>query len=243
MRLERWGGLRCRIVEAASGRAEHVVVLLHGFGAPGADLVPLAGALGAPAGTAFVFPEAPLELPWGLDSRAWWMIDIERLERAMSGSGPREIPDEVPPGLPRARSGVLAMLGDVESSLKVPPERVVLGGFSQGAMLACDVALRRDVPPAGLALMSSTLLSSTEWTPLMPRLAGRPVLLSHGTLDPLLPFDVSVTLRDLLIDAGADMRWIPFRGQHEIPPPVLEGLATLVRDVAGGARGAGGAGR
>ena len=85
--------------------------------------------------------------------------------------------------------------------------------------------------------MSSTLLSATEWAPLMPRLAGRPVLLSHGTLDPLLPFQVAGRLRDLLIDAGADVRWIPFRGQHEIPPSVIEGLATLVRDVATGAGG------
>src|SRR4051794_30799179 len=88
------GQLRARIVRkadarpAASATRPLTVVLLHGFGAPGDDLVPLASALDAPAGTTFVFPEAlhdMMELvgPMYAGARAWWMIDMARFERAL----------------------------------------------------------------------------------------------------------------------------------------------------------------
>ena len=227
IRTETWGGLTCRVVPDPRGDGGPVVVLLHGFGAPGGDLVPLAGAFDVPPGTTFVFPEAPLELPWGYDSRAWWLIDMARLERALS-AGDSALPDEIPPGLPPSRDKVVAMLRELESELGATPDRLVLGGFSQGAMLSCDVALRMETPPAGLALMSATLLSATEWAPLAANLAGRRVLLSHGTQDPLLPFRVAERLRDMLVAGGAEVDWVPFRGQHEIPGVVLEGLARLV---------------
>ena len=61
------------------------VVLCHGFGAPGDDLVPLAEVLSAPPRTRFFFPEAPLALPapYG-DARAWWMLDLLRLEASFA---------------------------------------------------------------------------------------------------------------------------------------------------------------
>jgi phospholipase/carboxylesterase len=235
-RIENVGGLRCRFASEGDGP---VVVLLHGFGAPGGDLVALAGAIDAPHGTTFVFPEAPLELPWGFDARAWWLIDMERLERAVAGGTVNRLVDETPDGLDAARERVQSMLEELRARPSLHGRPLVLGGFSQGAMLACDVALRTaDVgdlaAPAGLALMSTTILSARAWTERMARLAGCRVLLSHGTADPLLPFSVAGRLRDLLLDAGADVRWIPFRGGHEIPPPVLEGLSAVIADVAHG---------
>src|SRR5262245_50743101 len=94
-------GLTARIV----GDAPLTVVLLHGFGASGDDLVPLADVIDAPA--RFVFPEAPIELG-GLygDSRAWWMLDLARLEEELRRGTPRDRRDEVPPGLPAARDQV-----------------------------------------------------------------------------------------------------------------------------------------
>ena len=79
MRRARLGGLDTVIVGEGDGPA---VVLLHGFGAPGEDLVPLARMLDAPPGTRFVFPVGPIELglPFS-EARAWWMIDISRFER------------------------------------------------------------------------------------------------------------------------------------------------------------------
>ena len=69
-------------------------------------------------------------------------------------------------------------------------------GFSQGAMISLDLALRSERPLAGLALMSATMLCASEWTALMPRRAKLPVMQSHGRVDPLLPYELAEKLRD-----------------------------------------------
>ena len=75
MREEQIGGLRARMTGGTDGKGGGqgpLVLLLHGFGAPGDDLVPLADVLNVPAGTRFVFPEGPLSLSFGPgDARAW----------------------------------------------------------------------------------------------------------------------------------------------------------------------------
>src|SRR3954447_22945350 len=88
------GPLRARTIVKTSGTTSKnadagplTVVLMHGYGAPGDDLVSMASAVEAPAGTTFVFPEAPLALSDPMmaflgDARAWWPVDIGRYERA-----------------------------------------------------------------------------------------------------------------------------------------------------------------
>ncbi len=234
MRLERLGGLLVRITGGTDGKGGGkgpVVVLLHGFGAPGDDLVPLGPALDAPTGTRFVFPEGPLSLSMGFgESRAWWMIDLEKLNRDRAAGRPRDASRDVPHGLAEARERVLALLDDVTRRLSADPKKTVLGGFSQGAMLSCDVALRTDRPFAGLVLLSGTLLARHEWVPLMPKRKGLRVLQSHGSADPLLPFFLAEQLRDHLTRAGLSVEWVGFRGAHEIPEAVLAKLGPFLRE-------------
>jgi phospholipase/carboxylesterase len=202
-----------------------LVVMLHGFGAPGDDLVPLARVIPAPAGTRWLFPAAPHPLPGPFaGGRAWWMVDFERRERLRWLGREAEMSREVPEGLVEARDGVTALLEAALPALGARPGATVLGGFSQGAMLACDVALRDPRPWAGLALLSPTLIAAPEWEALAPRRAGLPVFMSHGRADPLLPFPFSERLRDLLTGAGLAVTWRPFEGGHEVGPGVVEGL-------------------
>jgi len=219
-------GLTTRIVGPAD--APTTVVLLHGFGAPGDDLVALASYLRAPA--RFVFPAAPIELG-GLygDSRAWWRLDLARLEADLRSGAVRDRRGEVPEGLVEVRTQMLTFLDELQSRLAIADNQLVLGGFSQGAMLSLDVALHRKVPPAGLVLMSGTLLAENEWAPRMRALAGVPVMQSHGEHDMLLPFSIAEILRDQLVAAGAVVDWQPFAGGHEIPPQVLAAVAELLR--------------
>lgn len=237
MRETTLGPLTVRVTGGADregGGDGPVVVLMHGFGAPGDDLVPLWRVLDVPKETRFVFPEAPLELGgmgFGFGTaRAWWMIDVERLERAIAAGETRDLSQEVPEGLPEARAKVTEMLAALHDDWKVAGERLVLGGFSQGSMLALDVALHVEQPLAGLVLMSSTLLAEHEWVPRMTARVGLPVVQSHGERDPLLPFSLAERLRDRLTEAGLKVDWVPFRGAHEIPPPVLERVGAFVRD-------------
>jgi phospholipase/carboxylesterase len=235
MRLERFGDLDVRITGGTDGRGGGngpVVVLLHGYGAPGTDLVPLGQAMAAPAGTRFVFPAAPLAMPafFG-ESRAWWMLDLAQIERVVAAGQQRSLAREVPPGLGDARARLLTMLHVMRTRMDATSAPLVLGGFSQGAMLACDVALRTDVPLAGLVMLSGTLLCVNEWQPLMARRAGLRVFQSHGQSDPLLPFEAAEALRDHLRAAGLEVEWHGFAGVHEIPMPVLHALGKFLHAV------------
>ena len=221
-------GLTTRIVDRPD--AAVTCVLLHGFGAPGDDLVGLAGVLDVPA--RLVFPAAPLSLG-GLygDARAWWMLDLARFQGEARGV-PRDRHDEIPEGFPEARDRVMQFIDQLEKQFAIAPDRLVLGGFSQGAMVSLDVALHRAVPPAGLLLMSGTLIAEAVWQPRMAKLAGVPVMMSHGQHDAILPFQVAEILRDRLVAAGAAVDWRQFPGGHEIPPAVIDGAGELLRDLA-----------
>lgn len=225
MESRQLGPLKVRIVGRGDGP---VVVLLHGFGAPGDDLVPLAGALRAPPGTRFVFPEAPLDLA-GLEGRAWWMIDLVRFQQAIATGAIRDLSGEVPEGLAEARRALGACLDQVEAEMMGSGEPLYLGGFSQGAMLVTDYILRTDRTVQGLALFSGTLLAAKEWMPLMAKRAGLRCVQSHGMMDPILPYPLAETLRKLLEDAGWNVKFVPFPGPHTIPPAALEAFSEVLR--------------
>ncbi len=213
-----------------------VVVLLHGFGAPGTDLVGLWRVLDVPREVRFVFPKAPIVLggmPGGLDSRAWWNLDLEGVQRALARGEPRDLSGGLPDGLAEAHDLVVELLDALAEHHGAAPERTVLGGFSQGAMLSTDVVLRRARPFAGLVVLSGTLLARETWTPLMADRAGLPVFVSHGRTDPLLPFAGAEALHGLFTAAELASEFHAFSGQHEIPGGVLDSLGGFLRRVLG----------
>lgn len=228
------GGLEVRLVGGSDGRGGGdgpLVVLMHGFGAPVDDLVPLAGMFEVPPATRFAFPGAPLALELWAGARAWWMIDLARYEAVWTGGDLRPLTEDEPPGLAEARARIDAMLDELQGELAVAGSRIALGGFSQGAMLACDVALRSDRPLAGLVLLSGSFLCRSIWTRRLAARQGLPVFQSHGRSDPLLPFVIAEDLRDNLRAGGLEVDWVPFAGGHEIPPPVLAGASSFLSRV------------
>jgi phospholipase/carboxylesterase len=231
MRIVELGGLRVRLTggtDREGGGEGPVVVLLHGFGAPGDDLVSLWRVLRAPPGTRFVFPEAPLSLAaLGMpEGRAWWMIDIARFQRTRTPQDLANLMAQVPDGLAAARGRVVAMLDELDAALR--PSKLVLGGFSQGAMLAIDVALRTDRALAGVVAMSGALIAEDDWRALAPKRSGLAVVQSHGTRDPILPFAAAEALRDVLVGAGLAHTWVPFAGEHAIGPQVLDAVGAFL---------------
>ena len=233
MRQEKLGGLTVRITGGTDGRGGGngpVVVLLHGYGAPGEDLVVLGEYLDAPAGTRYVFPAAPIPIPLGYgDSRGWWIIDMAKIQADRAAGRIRDMSGEIPAGLVQARERVAALLGDVQSKLRADPKKTILGGFSQGAMLSCDALLRSGQSYAGLIQLSGTLLAKQEWRPLLPTYKNLPVFQSHGTHDEILAYVMAERLRDEFVRAGLKVEWVPFRGGHEIPEPVLRKLGQFLQ--------------
>lgn len=232
MREVHVGGLKVRLVGGSDGHGGGngpIVMLFHGFGAPGDDLVPLAGAINVPTGTRWLFPEAPLSLNMGFGaSRAWWIIDFARIQADRQAGRIRDLSIEVPEGLALARERMLTFLKELPRQLSVDYKKMVIGGFSQGAMLTCDAVLHTDYPFAGLVQLSGNLLAQAVWTPLMPKRIGLPVFQSHGEQDDILPSIGAERLRDVLTKSGLMVEWHSFRGGHEIPEAVLRRLGVFI---------------
>jgi phospholipase/carboxylesterase len=213
-----------------------VVVLCHGFGAPGTDLVGLARALASVepslATVRFHFPSGPLSLGslgYG-DARAWWMIDFEAIEalKAQAPEALREFRKQEPDGMAAARRAVHAMVNEAMNASGLPFSKLVLGGFSQGAMITTDLALRLEEAPAGLVALSGTLLLEETWRQKASARKGLPVFQSHGRFDAVLPFTAATWLAALLRDAGLGVEFHAFDGGHEIPEDVLVALARFL---------------
>lgn len=192
------------------------VVLLHGYSMTAADLSPFAHSLGIAA--LFHFPEAPTACAEG--GLCWWPLIAEGRLRH---SGARDLAAAHPPGRDVARSALHEALQRVRA--RWPGLPLVLGGFSQGAMLSCDYLLQHEaIPVAGLVLMSGSRLAFDEWEPRLARMHGLPTFLSHGTRDDDLSFGAGMALEMALRRAGARTEWLPFEGGHEIPLVVWRGL-------------------
>ncbi len=237
MRKERFGELNARVTGGEDGNGAGdgpVVVLLHGFGAPGEDLVDLGRMFRVSAKVRYVFPEAPLSLAsigYGA-GRAWWMLDLEGMERRARGERVDHSEDQ-PASLPQVRAQLDKLLSEVQTRLSVTPDKLIVGGFSQGAMLALDWALHSDKKPAGLILLSGTLIARSEWQPRMSSCRGLPILQSHGRSDTVLSYDDATRLRELLLEAGTNLTFLDFPGGHEIPPQVLDAASRFIVTHAG----------
>jgi phospholipase/carboxylesterase len=219
-----YGGLSAlRVGALETSRMQ--VVLLHGYAMRPEDLEPFSHSLGSPA--VFYFPRGPHVL----DERtcAWWPIDEERRSRQIA-SGARDLFEESPPGRPAARASLCAFLDVIRS--QAPGLPLVLGGFSQGGMLACDTVLCARQPVAGLVMLSSSRIAFAEWRANREVLAGMPVLVSHGRQDTDLAFGAGEALRDFHQDSDAQVTWQPFDGGHDIPLVVWRALRRFLAELA-----------
>lgn len=223
------GGLRAWDVPGQPGGK--IVVLLHGFGADANDLLPLHRALRVPDGTRWIVPDAPLSLGISplFGGRAWFPIDQAAVERAAAAGTHRDLSGVSPNGLDDAREAVMRVLAE----LGTPLGNVVLAGFSQGAMVATEVALTLPVDVGGLVLWSGTLLHQDVWRERAGHHSGLPFFQSHGVYDPLLGVQMARRLHTLLTDAGLVGDLHEFVGHHEIPPGALRGAQELIGRVLG----------
>jgi phospholipase/carboxylesterase len=216
-------------------RPELALVLCHGYGATGRDLVGLTQALGIVKPgllqrIVFLYPAAPLDLsdagiPYG---RAWWPIELDRLLNRPTPELLAAFRRANPPGLSEARQMLDELVREAGTQFSLRPDQIVLGGFSQGSMLATDLALRMEEGPAALCILSGALINEEEWSELARQHPPLDVLQSHGRQDPILMYPQGTALRDLLSQAGHRVDFVPFEGYHEIPPVVMHHLAELL---------------
>jgi len=239
-RTEKVGQLDCRVI-AHGDQAKIAVILCHGYGAPGEDLVSLAEVfidfLGDwAADFRFIFPAAPLQPPEiaVFGGRAWWEINMAALFAASQASTFSQLHDKSPPGIDQATemlvSTITQTLADLGGS-----GRYVLGGFSQGAMLTMNTTLVSRLPPPELLVQfSGTLVCGPQWKSHLDagRLRQTGVIQSHGRQDPILPFSSAQTLFELIKDACQSAKFLPFNGPHTIPMEALSEVAVRLKAMA-----------
>jgi len=219
----------------ATGKPDAVVILCHGFGAPGADLVPIASELilstSSLANVRFIFPEAPIELDPNYDSRAWWMIDIERIQLLMITGETRAMQKESPERLPVCNAAINKIIEFSKSEFGVKSTHLVVGGFSQGAMLTTDVALSHPERLGGLIVWSGSLINEDVWRQAAEKQTPLDIVQSHGRVDPILPFAGGELLRDLFRETNHNVQFIEFNGQHGIPQESIDAAQKLIERV------------
>lgn len=176
---------------AAQGEAGALVVFLHGYGADGADLLGLAEVLGPHLpGVAFVAPDAPDRCAGGGFGFQWFPIPrFDGSTEAMAAAG-----------VDAAAAELNAFLDARLAEEGLTPDRLVLVGFSQGAMMSLHVAPRRADPVAGVVAISGRLLRP-EVLAAEARVKP-PVLIMHGDQDPVVPFGDLARAGDALVAAG-----------------------------------------
>ncbi|HEY1318115.1 MAG TPA: hypothetical protein VGF10_12910 [Gaiella sp.] len=192
-----------------AGDAEGALVLLHGRGADENDLHPLLDLLDPERRLLGVTPGGPLQLP--PVGRHWYAL----------GGIPTPDPTTFLSTAPR-----LAAFLD---ALPVPFEQVVLGGFSQGTVMSWAMTLGPERPrPAGVLALSG-FLPRVPGYPLDPaKLAGVPVAVAHGTLDPVIPFRFGEEAAETVTAAGADVIRLETDVPHMVDPAWIEPLRALV---------------
>lgn len=198
------------------------VLCLHGYGANFKDLIALSQVYRPRPRLTWYFPNGPLEIPFSADytGRAWFEIRMDLLQKAVQQGEKPPIEEAFPTELDSIRLRLQSLLFD----LGKPPSQLFVGGFSQGGVLATDLALHLTDNLAGLLIFSSTLLYQERLAKLAPLHAGMPFFQSHGERDPLLPLSGARALEKLLVDSGLKGELVTFQGGHEIPQKVFIAL-------------------
>ena len=182
-----------RLPPAAGGVARQLVVFLHGYGADGNDLIGLGREWArALPHAAFVSPHAPEPCGVAPTGRQWFNLTFRD-------------PSELVRGVAHAAPALDAFLDAELKRLNLPARALGLVGFSQGAMLALAVGLKRAPAPAAIVSYSGAL-AAVEALPKDPGSAPA-ILLVHGDADEVIPVDALFLAREQLAQAGLGVEW------------------------------------
>jgi phospholipase/carboxylesterase len=185
-------------------------VLLHGRGADERDLFPLLDALDPERRVFGVTPRGPLSLPPG--GAHWYRL-----------AG-------IPTPDPETFRAAFVDVAEFLDGLPVPIDRIVLGGFSQGAVMTWALGLGAGRPrPAAILALSGFVPRVEGFSLDLDALDGYPVAIAHGSLDPVIPVEFGREAAALLREAGADVLWRETPVPHTIDPRLLPELQVFVR--------------
>jgi phospholipase/carboxylesterase len=200
------------VIETGVHAPDASVIWLHGLGADGHDFEPIIPELRLDPGLniRFIFPHAPMmpvTINQGFVMRAWY--DIRTADIANE-------PDEK--GI-RASAELLSEMVDAEIESGIAPERLVLAGFSQGGVVALQAGLRYQKQLAGESEKSEAN-------------AQIPILLAHGSADPVIPVVLAHRSHQKLEQAGYPVEWHEYKGMpHSVSEQEIFHIAEWIEKI------------
>jgi phospholipase/carboxylesterase len=194
------------------GGSAPAVLLLHGRGADERDLVGLIGALDPRL--LVVSARAPLSLGWGYQ---WY----ELVEVGTPG----------PAGFAASLDLLRRFISDIVAGYRIDPARLVLLGFSQGAVMSAALALCAPRSTAGAVLLSGYLPLGSDRTIDEAGVRGYPCFVGHGTDDPLIPISFGRQSRDELTRLGAEVTYREYAIEHRISEAELFNVVDWIGQV------------
>lgn len=201
------------------------VIWLHGLGADGFDFVPLIPELNLQRTSAvrFIFPHArarPVTINNGYVMRAWY--DIRSIGRG-------EVEDEA--GIRESQAIVEALIA-AQASSGIGPERVVIAGFSQGGAVALQTALRHSQALAGVLALSTYLpMRQSLAQEATPANRNIPILMCHGSRDPVVPMQLGELSRQVLAEQGYVVDWRTYPMEHSLCPAEVGDISVWLQRV------------
>ncbi|WP_426199434.1 alpha/beta hydrolase [Pseudomonas sp. DC3200b2] len=208
----------------AEPKAHPMVIFLHGYGANEEDLFELRERLFPD----FTYLSVRAPMPLGEGAYQWFS--------KTQGQGPYEgVQEDIDRSLERLR----AFIRQASSKYNVPPQRIYLVGFSQGAMMSYEIALQAPASVGGIAILSGKLPAGlidqvrtrADQADLLAKL---PVFIGHGTADPVLDYQEATQARQALIELGVKPEFHAYPGMtHGVSKAEVDDLARWMMGVSG----------
>jgi phospholipase/carboxylesterase len=198
------------------GDPDGALVLMHGRGVDERDLLPLLNLIDPERRLLGICPGGPItDQPPG--GRHWYVIE--------------RVGHPEPRSFHASYERLGGFLGRLLSEHGVEWERTLLGGFSQGTVMAFALGLGEGRPrPAGILALSGFIPSVEGWSPDPELAAGLPVFLAHGVHDPIISIDFALSARETLERLGADLIYHETPAGHAIDPRLLPEAEAWVRE-------------
>jgi phospholipase/carboxylesterase len=193
----------------ARGEPAGALVLMHGRGADERDLLPLLDLFDPQRRLVGITPGGPLALPPG--GRHWYVV-------------PRVGYPE-PQSFHASFEQLAGLVDAIPAAFGVPPQRIVLGGFSQGTVMSYALGLGAGRPaPAGIIALSGFIPTVEGWRPELEPRRAMPVWISHGRRDPVISVEFARAARDVLTAGGLDVTYEETESAHHVDPRAVAAL-------------------